>query len=270
MSHNYFFDTIGERPNMNQKNYSRKVKLTRIDASSLKEGVKKEEWKFKYLTSNEIPPMPFEEVPCLATFLDHVVNDYSWERSEWIDVLLKLKPINCLIKAAFSEVFLDSLLKMKTPILFPVFKEHEHRRFLINYLTYGRLNFNSFYQNHYVMIFNILQIASGTKQTLYTFDSIQNGLKMVQYSINLELKIQEEEFNNERSYKLFEMHPLKLNDPKRNQNEYGDFPLLNIAVYDHHCMALPETLNQYLEGYRQLINYPLFHPLIYLKFPGRF
>ncbi|KAJ1497492.1 hypothetical protein HMI54_013599 [Coelomomyces lativittatus] len=37
--------------------------------------------------------------------------------------------------------------------------------------------------------------ASGTKQTLYTFDSIQNGLKMVQYSIALELKIQEEEFN---------------------------------------------------------------------------
>ncbi|KAJ1497493.1 hypothetical protein HMI54_013600 [Coelomomyces lativittatus] len=35
-------------------------------------------------------------------------------------------------------------------------------------------------------------------------------------------------------------------------------------------MALPETLNQYLEGYRQLINYRSFHPLIYLKFPGRY
>ncbi|KAJ1498666.1 hypothetical protein HMI54_012491 [Coelomomyces lativittatus] len=41
-------------------------------------------------------------------------------------------------------------------------------------------------------------------------------------------------------------------------------------MYDHCCMALPETLNEYLEGYCQLINYCLFHLLIYLKFPGRF
>ncbi|KAJ1497909.1 hypothetical protein HMI55_005234 [Coelomomyces lativittatus] len=201
-----------------------------------------------------------------------------------MDILTRFQPIERPIKAAFSSIFLESLFKMETPILFPSFKEHEYKKFMINYLTYGRLNFNQKYPNRYVLIFNLLQFASGLKQTSYTYDSIHTGLKMLQYLLMVEIKIQEEEFNIkyfmpqylnleskfEGTWDLFSMRPLVIDEPMRDRNWYGEFPSLNIAVYDHHYVPLPEKLARYLEGYRRLINYRSFQPLIHMRFPGRY
>ncbi|KAJ1496867.1 hypothetical protein HMI54_014090, partial [Coelomomyces lativittatus] len=206
--------------------------LTKIDSLTLKDGIKSEEWKFKYLTSDEIPPLPFKDVPCSVTFLNRVVCDRSFEESIWMDILTRFQPIERPIKAAFSSIFLESLFKMETPILFPSFKEHEYKKFMINYLTYGRLNFNQKYPNRYVLIFNLLQFASGLKQTSYTYDSIHTGLKMLQYLLMVEIKIQEEEFNIkyfmpqylnleskfEGTWDLFSMRPLVIDEPMRDRN----------------------------------------------------